>query len=68
VCSHRDDWGQVSACHYYKNSTKILNSDNSVPLENIQIADIGIILECSQKCVIDKTQVQILGKNQNGTT
>jgi hypothetical protein len=39
-----------------------------IPLENIKIADISIILERSQKCVIDKIEVKMLGKNQNGTT
>jgi hypothetical protein len=39
-----------------------------IPLEKIKIADISIILERSQKCVIDKIVVKMLGKNQNGTT
>ena len=39
-----------------------------IPLEEIKIADISIILERSQKCVIDKIEVKMLGKNQNGTT
>jgi hypothetical protein len=40
-----------------------------IPLEKIKIADISIIWESSQKCVIDKIErVKILGKNQNGTT
>ena len=39
-----------------------------IPLENIKIADISIILERSQKCVIDKIEVKMLGKTQNGTT
>jgi hypothetical protein len=39
-----------------------------IPLENIKIADISIILERSQNCVIDKIEVKMLGKNQNGTT
>jgi hypothetical protein len=39
-----------------------------IPLEKIKIADINIILERSQKCVIDKIEVKMLGKNQNGTT
>ena len=39
-----------------------------IPLEKIKIADISIIFECSQKCVIDKIEVKMLGKNQNGTT
>jgi hypothetical protein len=33
-----------------------------------QNADISIILEHSQKCVIDEIEVTMLGKNQNGTT
>jgi hypothetical protein len=45
-----------------------LNSNDSVALENIKIADISIILERSLKCVIDKIEVKMLGKNQNGTT
>ena len=39
-----------------------------IPLEKIKIAEISIILERSQKCVIGKIQVKMLGKNQNGTT
>jgi hypothetical protein len=39
-----------------------------IPPENIKIADISIILERSQKCVIDKVEVKMLGKIQNGTT
>jgi hypothetical protein len=39
-----------------------------IPLENIKIADISIILERSQNCVIDKIEVKMLGKNKNGTT
>jgi hypothetical protein len=39
-----------------------------IPLEKIKIADIIIILERSQKRVIDKIEVKMLGKNQNGTT
>jgi hypothetical protein len=39
-----------------------------IPLEKIKIADISIILERSQKCVMDKIEVKILGKNQNETT
>jgi hypothetical protein len=37
-----------------------------IPLENIKIADISIILERSQRWVIDKIEVKMLGKNQNG--
>jgi hypothetical protein len=39
-----------------------------IPFENIKIADISVILERSQKCVIDKIEVKMVGKNQNGTT
>jgi hypothetical protein len=39
-----------------------------IPVEKIKIADISIILERSQKCVIDKIEVKMVGKNQNGTT
>ena len=39
-----------------------------IPFEKIKIADISVILERSQKCVIDKIEVKMLGKNQNGTT
>jgi hypothetical protein len=45
-----------------------LNSNDKIPLEKIKIADISIILERSQKCVIDTIEVKMLGKNQNGTT
>jgi hypothetical protein len=38
-----------------------------IPNENIKIADINIILERSQKCVIDNIEVKMPGKNQNGT-
>ena len=37
----------------------------SIPLEKIKIADISIILERSQKCVIDKIEVKMFGKYQN---
>jgi hypothetical protein len=50
------------ACHYYKNSPQIL-SKRLIPLEKIKIADISITLERSQKCVIDKIEVKMLGKN-----
>jgi hypothetical protein len=36
--------------------------------EKITIADVSIILERSQKCVIEKIEVKMLGKNQNGAT
>ena len=39
-----------------------------IPFEKIKIADISVILERSQKCVIDKIEVKMLGSNQNGTT
>jgi hypothetical protein len=39
-----------------------------IALEKIKITVISIILERSQKCVINKIEVKILGKNQNGTT
>jgi hypothetical protein len=39
-----------------------------IPPEKIKIADASIILERSQKCVIDKIEVKMLGKNQNGTS
>jgi hypothetical protein len=39
-----------------------------IPLEKIKIDDINIILERSQKYVIDKIEVKMLGKNQNGNT
>jgi hypothetical protein len=39
-----------------------------IALEKIKITDISIILERSKKCVINKIEVKILGKNQNGTT
>ena len=39
-----------------------------IPLEKIKIADISIILKRSQKSVIGKIEVKVLGKNQNGTT
>jgi hypothetical protein len=35
-----------------------------IPLERIKIAGISIILERSQKCVFDKIEVKMLGKNQ----
>jgi hypothetical protein len=57
----------LHACHYYKHSPKILNSNDKIPLEKIKISDISIILERYQKCVIDKIEVKMLGKNQNGT-
>jgi hypothetical protein len=34
-----------------------------IPLEKIKIVDISIIRERSQKCVIDKIEVKMLGKN-----
>jgi hypothetical protein len=39
-----------------------------IPFEKIKIADISIILEHSQKGVIEKIEVKMLGKNQNGTS
>ena len=36
--------------------------------EKITIADVSIILERSQKCVIEKIEVKMLGKNQHGAT
>ena len=39
-----------------------------IPLEKIKIADISIILKRPQKCVIDKIEVKMFDKNQNGTT
>ena len=44
------------------------SSDYIIPLEKIKIADISIILERSEQCVIDKIEVRMFGKNQNGTT
>jgi hypothetical protein len=38
-----------------------------ISLEKMKIADISIILERSQKYVLDKIEVKMLGKNQNGT-
>jgi hypothetical protein len=37
-----------------------------IPLANIKIADISIILERSQKRVIDKIEVKMLRKNKTG--
>jgi hypothetical protein len=34
-----------------------------IPVEKIKIADVSIILERSQKCVIDKIEVKMLCKN-----
>jgi hypothetical protein len=36
-----------------------------IPLEKIKIADISIILARSRKCVIEKIQVKMVGKNRN---
>jgi hypothetical protein len=33
-----------------------------IPLEKIKIADSSIILEHSQKCVVDEIEVKMLGK------
>jgi hypothetical protein len=45
-----------------------LKPNDKIPPEKIKIADASIILERSQKCVIDKIEVKMLGKNQNGTS
>jgi hypothetical protein len=37
-----------------------------IPLEKIKIADVSIILERSQKCVIDKIEVKCLVKIKTG--